>query len=226
MPLASEYIAIGGRVIARDLSRKEWDSIHKRVNAFQTDFAKLVRKYIPVTPDESDNPEFYEQLRGMMQDSTSVFNPHVWSEEFKPKKFSKAPKRVVVPFAVRFNKLVDLGNKIGREYRNLKESTLVSYLTMLMDDLRSVLGEAKLEYEEGNEETWRHISLAVSGVYKQYGYKSETSLEESVNEARWHVVMHTLNTVNAVWPEFSKILTLEGALTVKLRRINIPNDHR
>lgn len=211
-------------VAGRDLSRKEHESIHKRMDAFNKDFARLVRKYVPVDPDESDNPEFYDELLRRMQDDTSVFKPYVWDDQFKPKKYRPAPKRVEVPFATRFNKIVDLGNKIGRNYKGMKDSTLSSYLRMLMDALRKVLGESRELYLEGNEENWKLITISISEVYNRYDYKSDEKLIDAINEARWHVVMHTLNMVNAIGTWFSYILTLESDLAVKIRRVNLPND--
>lgn len=63
------------------MDEEDWEKEHKRLEAFTADFAKLVRKYMPVWPDPR-SPEMEFLYR--MQERTSCFNPYVWSEEMDP----------------------------------------------------------------------------------------------------------------------------------------------
>jgi hypothetical protein len=55
------------------------DSDHEKLCQFQIEFAKLVRKFVPKYPVTAEEMHFLMAL----QDSTSCFNPLVWSKDLE-----------------------------------------------------------------------------------------------------------------------------------------------
>lgn len=58
----------------------ELDAVYEKAQAFHEEFRHLVRKYMPKEPDSEDDG----LLLMMMQERTSVYNPWIWAEDYKP----------------------------------------------------------------------------------------------------------------------------------------------